>query len=120
MRSVISVLLTLVVSLSASAATSTALLKAHSKSLVLNAAVAVTTNEVITSAYFTTYDGRNVVPQHDALPNGLVRMSDELRPRTGQPGIYDVDYAVVSETDELVEYGSLMLRLGTEDRDANG
>ena len=120
MRCVISVLLTLVVSVSAPAADSRASVTAYCKSLALNAGVAVTTNEVVTSAYFTTYDDRLVVPQHDALPSGLVRMSDELRPRTGQPGIYDVDYVVVSESDELLEYGSLMLRLSSHDGDTNG
>lgn len=98
----------------------TASIVAHSYSLRAGPAFVVGTNEQAAILYFTTFDGRSGLPRHDTLPTGMVRVSDELRPRIGHPGTYEADYIIVSVSEELVEYGSITLNFPTADDDGDG
>jgi hypothetical protein len=69
--------------------------------------------------YFTTYDGKtNVFPQN-YIANGQLFFSGELRPRAGQLGVYETDYANYTNG-VLGSYGSIVLNLPTLDADGNG
>src|SRR5687768_14971550 len=59
---------------------------------------------------------RPIAPRR--LPEGRLH-SLEFRPRSGQPGVYEADYIVVS-SDSVIEFGSITLNLPTEDGDTNG
>ncbi len=73
------------------------------------------------TAYFTTYDGRtDVFPLNQDLGNGSVLLNGELRPRTGQPGVYEADFATYSSVYGWVQYGSIVANLPVTDLDANG
>ena len=67
----------------------------------------------------TTYDGQS------GWPLGLMGLADqgfnnsgELRPRAGQPGVYEADF--VNFFQGVVSYGSLTVTLPTLDADQNG
>ena len=73
------------------------------------------------SAFFTTYDGRtDVFPLTQDIGGGHVLLSGELRPRAGQPGIYEADFATFSSIYGWVQYGSIVASLPTTDSDGNG
>src|SRR6266404_5921528 len=70
---------------------------------------------------FTTYDGRtDVFPLHQTLGDGSVLLNGELRPRAGQPGVYEADFATYSSVYGWVQYGSIVANLPITDLDANG
>jgi hypothetical protein len=65
--------------------------------------------------FFTTYDGaNNVVPRNDAGT-----FSGEVRPRAGEPGIYETDYITFSGG-FITSYGTFVFGLPTTDSDNNG
>jgi Concanavalin A-like lectin/glucanases superfamily/Immunoglobulin domain/Immunoglobulin I-set domain len=68
--------------------------------------------------YFTTYDGTTGFPQYQNI-GGSPFYSGELRPRAGQPGVYEMDY-VLYNNGSIIAYGSFALTLTTYDGDANG
>src|SRR5687767_8526403 len=67
---------------------------------------------------WTTYSRSARLPLGKRLPEGRLH-SLEFRPRSGQPGVYEADYIVVS-SDSVIEFGSITLNLPTEDGDTNG
>ena len=69
--------------------------------------------------YVTTFDGQNGIPLRQDLGGGLVAFSGELRPRAGQPGVYEADYLTVS-SGVLVQYGWMIVNFPTVDSDSNG
>jgi len=70
---------------------------------------------------FTTCDGRaDRFPLNQDAGNGTTAFSGEVRPRAGQAGVYEADYAAYNAVYVSVEYGSLTLNLPTTDADNNG
>lgn len=69
--------------------------------------------------FFTTYDGKTNVFPLSYTVNGQLYLSGELRPRAGQLGVYETDYANYTNG-VLASYGSIVLNLPTVDSDGNG
>jgi len=70
--------------------------------------------------YVTTFDGRtDRQPLTQDLGGGYFYVSQELRPRSGQPGVYEADYLSYTSSGTLSEYGSFTVNLPTTDSDAN-
>src|SRR5260221_1081768 len=75
----------------------------------------------ILTVFFTTYDGRtDVFPLFQTLGDGSALLNGELRPRAGQPGVYEADFATYSSAYGWVQYGSIVVNLPVTDLDANG
>lgn len=73
------------------------------------------------TVYFTTYDGRtDVFPLYQDLGGGSILFNGELRPRSGQPGLYEADFATLSSVYGWVQYGSIVVNLPITDLDFNG
>lgn len=71
--------------------------------------------------FVTTFDGRtDRQPLIQILPAGSFYVSQELRPRAGEPGVYEADYLTADGSGAFVEYGSFALQLPTADLDQNG
>lgn len=68
------------------------------------------------TAYFTTYNPART-PRFD-VRGGVTYLSSELRPRSGQAGVYETDYVIV-QGNTVTEYGSLTLNLATADSNGN-
>jgi hypothetical protein len=69
------------------------------------------------SAYFTTYTGADLYPPlHDVSGVNWV-FSQEVRPLSGQPGVYGTDYLSVSSTHGLFQYGHILFTFPTTDSD---
>src|SRR5688572_14706533 len=58
------------------------------------------------TAYFTTYNSART-PRVD-IRGGSSYLSSELRPRTGQTGVFETDYLIL-QGNTATEYGSLIL-----------
>lgn len=73
------------------------------------------------TAFFTTYSGRtNSFPLADVKSNQYL-FSSEVRPRPGNPGVYETDYATYSAlSGTFIQYGSIAITLSTADTDSNG
>ncbi|MDB6111905.1 MAG: hypothetical protein JWR69_3655, partial [Pedosphaera sp.] len=70
---------------------------------------------------FTTYDGHaDRYPLNQAVGSGTINFSGEVRPRAGQAGLYEADYAAYNTVYVSVEYGSITLNLPTANADNNG
>ena len=70
--------------------------------------------------YVTTYDDSTGFPLVQDLPNGTFYVSQELRPRAGQPGFYEAAYITYTTTGLLEQYGRFTANLPTADSDGNG
>jgi hypothetical protein len=70
--------------------------------------------------YVTTFDGQSGVPLYQPLPNGYVLFSGELRPRSGQSGVYEADYVTYDDQGDAQDYGSFIGNLPSTDSDGNG
>ncbi len=68
--------------------------------------------------YFSTPNG-NSTPYYDVNQFGQVLAGDELRPRAGQPGVYETGYGA-AYGNNFVEDGIVVLSFSTVDRDGNG
>lgn len=68
--------------------------------------------------YFSTPNG-NSTPFYDVNQFGQVVAGDELRPRAGQPGIYETGYGA-AYGNSFIEDGIVALSFSTTDRDGNG
>ncbi len=70
--------------------------------------------------YVTTYDGwTDRQPLTQDLGGGQFYISQELRPRSAQPGVYEADYLTVNASGSFVEWGSFTMNLPTADNDQN-
>jgi hypothetical protein len=68
---------------------------------------------------FTTFDGTSGVPLYDMI-GGEIYNSSELRPRSGQTGVFEADYATANAFGNVTGYGSGTITFPTGDSDANG
>ncbi len=99
----------------------TATLTANSRSLSLSPASFYNPFYGTLTDFFTTFDGRtDTFPLVQRVGLGTILFSGELRPRSAQAGVYEMDYAIYSGTFGWVEYGSITANLPTTDSDNNG
>src|SRR5579872_5359485 len=111
----------LLVPLTSPAQTKSAGFLANCRSLTLNPSTGSDPTFGTVIDYFTTYDGTSGFPLHDDLGGGNYLFSGEARPRAGQPGVYEADFAIHSSTvNGWPAYGSLTLNLPTADADNDG
>lgn len=71
------------------------------------------------SFQFTTFDGSDKLPLIQDF-GGSPLLSRELRPRAGQPGVFESDFVIFINGTTIFEYGSLTLTLPQGDEDQNG
>jgi hypothetical protein len=70
--------------------------------------------------FVTTFDSRtDQQPLLQPQPGGNFFVSQELRPRLGQPGVYEADYLTADATGAFLEYGTITLLLPSLDADHN-
>jgi len=96
----------------------TASVVANCRSVALRSSTGFISGVGTVTNFFTTYDGSTGIPMHD-LVNGSWLFGEELRPRAGQPGVYETDFITYS-TSGYIEYGALTINLPTTDSDGNG
>jgi hypothetical protein len=96
--------------------TNSATFTGNCRSISLNTATFTSAGSQI---FFTTYDGKTNVFPLSYTAGGQLYLSGELRPRAGQVGVYETDYANYA-TNVLASYGSIVLNLPTLDTDNNG
>ena len=70
------------------------------------------------SLRFATYDGTNTFPLHTGNSEPFT-YNGEVRPRSGQAGVYEADYLLLSDG-YAREYGTLTFTVPTIDSDTNG
>ncbi len=97
----------------------TAALVANSRSVALGQATGVWPGYGTVYNLFTTYDGKSGIPFHDEV-NGSWIFGEELRPRTGLPGVYEGDFITFNSSYAYIEYGAFTLNAPTTDSDGNG
>lgn len=67
----------------------------------------------------TTFDQKLGVPLFVPGPSNTVLVSSELRPRAGQPGVFEADYGFWGST-FFTQYGFIVAKIPTTDADGNG
>ncbi len=68
---------------------------------------------------FTTFDGKTTLPLYDQVGTTFI-FSGELRPRAGQPAIFEADYINYTTQLGFYAYGSYVLTLPTTNLGLNG
>ena len=116
------VLLAAVLSLNSLFGQATVTVVARSKSLQLQSSSAFYSASIAGPLYdyFTTFDGSGGFPMHDTV-GSYYYFSGELRPRAGQPGVYETDFITYSYYyGFLNNYGTVVANLPTTDSNGNG
>lgn len=97
--------------------TKTASVVGHCRSISVGPLTTFVSGDGTLTTYLTTYDGSSSLPLTEPI-GGYI--SQEFRPRSGQPDVYEADYLVYSPAAVLLQYGWFALNFPPTDSDGNG